>query len=172
MISQPLVLLIKTISPIKPSGMTEKSAWRCLDYPLEMRKNQNFTGKLSTIYAKSSCNNILNLIGEGLPMPSVSYKDKQFEINIEGYLKTFDSWTAEFSRAIAKQEGIEDLTDEHWLIIEYVRNYYAKRGIAPMILKLQRDLKISIWRIHELFPTTSERAICKIAGLPKPTGCI
>ncbi|MDD5451742.1 MAG: TusE/DsrC/DsvC family sulfur relay protein [Desulfovibrionales bacterium] len=105
-------------------------------------------------------------------MPSVSYKDKRFEVNIEGYLKTFDSWTAEFSQAIAKQEGIEDLTDEHWLIIEYVRNYYAKRGIAPMILKLQRDLKISIWRIHELFPTTSERVICKIAGLPKPTGCI
>lgn len=105
-------------------------------------------------------------------MPVISFKKKEFEISEEGYLKLFASWSEEFSHAIARQEGIEDLTDEHWRVIRYVRAYYAKHGIAPMILKLQRDLQLSIWRLHELFPTTSERAICKIAGLPKPTGCI
>ncbi len=105
-------------------------------------------------------------------MPIVSVRNKEFEVNEEGYLKTFDSWAEEFSHAVAKHEGIEELTDEHWRVIRYVRDYYAKRGIAPMILKLQRDLNISIWRLHELFPMTSERGICKIAGLPKPTGCI
>lgn len=105
-------------------------------------------------------------------MLTISFKNKKFEINEEGYLKVFDSWAEEFSHAMARQEGIEKLTDEHWQIIRYVRDYYVKHGIAPMILKLQRDLKISIWRLHELFPTTSERAICKISGLPKPTGCI
>ncbi len=105
-------------------------------------------------------------------MPTMTFNDKDFEINEEGYLRDFGLWTEDFSRGMARQEGVEELSDEHWQVIQYVRDYYARNGIAPMILKLQRSLGLSIWRLHELFPTTSERAICKISGLPKPTGCI
>ncbi|MFH1148390.1 MAG: TusE/DsrC/DsvC family sulfur relay protein [Pseudomonadota bacterium] len=105
-------------------------------------------------------------------MATLVFNQKEFEINEDGYLKSFDQWTEEFSYGMAKQEGVEDLTEDHWRVIHYVRDYYTRNGIAPMVLKLQRALGISIWRLRELFPTTSERAICKISGLPKPTGCI
>ncbi len=106
-------------------------------------------------------------------MAIVSFNEQDFEINEDGYLKDFGRWNEDFSHGMARLEGIEqELTDEHWRLIQYVRDYYAKHGIAPMILKIQRDLGLSIWRLRELFPTTSERAICKISGLPKPTGCI
>ncbi len=71
-----------------------------------------------------------------------------------------------------KEEEIEKLTDEHWAVINYIRQYYLENNIAPMVRKLCKNTGLSLKKIFELFPSGPAKGACKIAGLPKPDGCV
>ena len=73
---------------------------------------------------------------------------------------------------LAGDEEVESLSDDHWKVVNYIREYYLKFGIAPMIRKLCRDTGYDLGTIYELFPSGPAKGACKIAGLPKPTGCV
>jgi tRNA 2-thiouridine synthesizing protein E len=105
-------------------------------------------------------------------MPTVEVEGKAFEVDEDGFLQEPDKWNEEVARMFAKLEGIDDLTDEHWKVINYLRNYYLEFNIAPMIRKLCKDTGFKLKKIYELFPSGPAKGACKIAGLPKPTGCV
>lgn len=106
-------------------------------------------------------------------MAEFEFKGKKFEINEEGFLKHPENWDEELARFIAQQaEGIEQMTEEHWKIVNYIRNYYLQKGQAPMIRKMVAETGISLKRIYELFPSGPAKGACKVAGLPKPDGCV
>ena len=69
-------------------------------------------------------------------------------------------------------EGIGQLTEGHWKVIHYIRNYYLQFGIAPMIRKVCKETGFSLKEIYNLFPSGPAKGACKLAGLPKPTGCV
>jgi len=71
-----------------------------------------------------------------------------------------------------KEEEIEKLTDEHWAVINYIRQYYLENNIAPMVRKVCKNTGLSLKKIFELFPSGPAKGACKIAGLPKPDGCV
>ncbi|MBS3968538.1 MAG: TusE/DsrC/DsvC family sulfur relay protein, partial [Clostridia bacterium] len=73
---------------------------------------------------------------------------------------------------LAKAEEVEELTEAHWELIRYLRNYYAEFGIAPMVRKLTKETGLKLNQVYELFPTGPAKGACKVAGLPKPTGCV
>ncbi len=98
--------------------------------------------------------------------------DMTLEIDEDGFIQEPDKWTEDVAAALAKTEGVEDMTDEHWHVVNYIRNYYAEYGSAPMIRKLCKDTGFKLNKIYELFPSGPAKGACKVAGLPKPTGCV
>ena len=82
------------------------------------------------------------------------------------------SGTRLWLRISATSEGVTELTENHWKVINYLRNYYTQFGIAPMIRKLCKETGFKLNEIYELFPSGPAKGACKLAGLPKPTGCV
>ena len=70
------------------------------------------------------------------------------------------------------EDAKEEMTDEHWKIVNYLRDYYMKFDIAPMIRKLCKETGFPLKKIYELFPSGPAKGACKVAGLAKPTGCV
>ena len=106
-------------------------------------------------------------------MPLVELGGKQYDVDEDGFLQELDKWSPEFAQAYAKEEGIEgQLTEEHWKLINYLRDYYQKFGIAPMIRKLCKETGFDLKKVYELFPSGPAKGACKLAGLAKPTGCV
>ncbi|SPE58613.1 dissimilatory sulfite reductase, gamma subunit [Verrucomicrobia bacterium] len=105
-------------------------------------------------------------------MPTITLSGKQFDVDEDGFIQDAAQWDEVIARALAEQEGIKELTEEHWKVIRFLRDYYLKFGVAPMIRKLTRETGLSLKHIYQLFPTGPAKGACKLAGLPKPTGCI
>ena len=106
-------------------------------------------------------------------MPQLEMGGQTYEVDEDGFLQELDKWNRDFAQGYASIEGIEGtLTEEHWKLIDYIRNYYAQFGIAPMIRKLCKETGFPLKTIYELFPSGPAKGACKVAGLPKPTGCV
>jgi TusE/DsrC/DsvC family sulfur relay protein len=105
-------------------------------------------------------------------MEKVTIAGREFEVDEDGFLQNPDLWDEEVAKEFAKTEGVEALTDDHWAVINYIREYYLKFGVAPMIRKLCKETKKDLKTIYQLFPSGPAKGACKLAGLPKPTGCV
>ena len=100
------------------------------------------------------------------------------ETDEEGYLVNLADWTEEIAVEIAKTEEI-DITENHWEVVNFLREYYDEFQIAPAVRVLTKAIgkrfgkeKGNSKYLYELFPYGPAKQACKIAGLPKPTGCI
>jgi len=76
------------------------------------------------------------------------------------------------ARDFAASEDVPEMTGEHWVLVNYLRNYNLQFGIAPMIRKITKETGIKLAKMYELFPSGPAKGACKVAGLPKPTGCV
>jgi tRNA 2-thiouridine synthesizing protein E len=94
------------------------------------------------------------------------------EVDEDGFIQDPAAWNEQLALAIAETEDVPELTEDHWKVINYLRDYYAQFGIAPMIRKLCKETGFQLKYIYELFPSGPAKGACKIAGLPKPTGCV
>jgi tRNA 2-thiouridine synthesizing protein E len=93
-------------------------------------------------------------------------------VDEDGFIQEPDQWNKDVAKALASTEGVDDLTEDHWKVVEYLRHYYLEFGVAPMIRKLCKESGFPLKRIYELFPSGPAKGACKVAGLPKPTGCV
>jgi tRNA 2-thiouridine synthesizing protein E len=105
-------------------------------------------------------------------MTALDINGVQIEVDEDGFLQDPACWSEDLAKAIADTEDVPELTENHWKVINYLREYYAQFGIAPMIRKLCKDTGFPLKDIYELFPSGPAKGACKIAGLPKPTGCV
>jgi tRNA 2-thiouridine synthesizing protein E len=105
-------------------------------------------------------------------MPKVELEGKVMELDEDGFLQNPDLWTQTVAQYFADQEEIGKLTDEHWKVVNMIRNYYLQFGVAPMIRKVVKDTGFELKYIYTLFPSGPAKGACKVAGLPKPTGCV
>lgn len=105
-------------------------------------------------------------------MPTLEIEGHTFNVDEHGFLQQPEVWDEEVARLFAKAEGIEEMTPDHWRVIHYLRSHFMKYSIAPMIRQLCKDTGFKLKKIYELFPSGPANGACKIAGLPKPTGCI
>jgi len=94
------------------------------------------------------------------------------EVDEDGFMQEPDKWNEEVAKALATTEGVDDMTEDHWKLVNYLRDYYLKYGIAPMIRKLCKETGFSLKKVYELFPSGPAKGACKVAGLSKPTGCV
>jgi tRNA 2-thiouridine synthesizing protein E len=105
-------------------------------------------------------------------MSIVELEGLQVDVDEDGFIQEPDQWTQELAAVIAHTEDVPELTEDHWKVINYLRDYYQQFGIAPMIRKLCKETGFQLKYIYELFPSGPAKGACKIAGLPKPTGCV
>lgn len=111
-------------------------------------------------------------------MSTINVNGKDYEVDEEGYLVNLNDWTAEVGEYLASQDGLE-LKDEHWEIINFLREYYEEYQIAPAVRVLTKAVAKKMGKdkgnskyLYELFPYGPGKQACRFAGLPKPTGCI
>ena len=105
-------------------------------------------------------------------MPTVDYEGQTFNIDEDGFIDDFNNWNEQWVQLVKKEEGIEELTEEHWKVLNVLQDYYKKNGIAPMVRILSKVTGYKLKYIYELFPSGPGKGACKMAGLPKPTGCV
>ncbi|MFH1004182.1 MAG: TusE/DsrC/DsvC family sulfur relay protein [Bacteroidota bacterium] len=105
-------------------------------------------------------------------MATIKIDEKEFEIDGDGFLVSPDVWDEETAKLFAKADGIGELNEKHWAIINYIREYWKEHNMAPMIRKMCQTTNLRLSEIYELFPMGPAKGACKIAGLPKPDGCV
>ena len=105
-------------------------------------------------------------------MPTVELAGKPVSVDEDGFIQEPDAWDRSIAEALAKTEGVEQMADDHWKLVEYIRDYYQKFGIAPMVRKLCKETGFNLTYVYQLFPSGPAKGACKVAGLPKPTGCV
>lgn len=105
-------------------------------------------------------------------MPTITLAGKQFEVDEDGFMLDANLWTEDVANGLAGTEGIAALTEDHWKVIRYLREYYQKFNVAPPIRMLCKQTGFPLKRVYELFSTGPGKGACKLAGLPKPTGCV
>ena len=96
-----------------------------------------------------------------------------YAVDENGFLQDPSIWNDEVAADLATTEGIAEMTDEHWELVRYLRDYYLKFGIAPMVRKLCKETGLQAHATStSCFRPGPANGACKVAGLPKPTGCV
>jgi len=94
------------------------------------------------------------------------------ELNDEGFFVHPEQWTDAMASEIARREGIDELTDAHWKVIHFMRAEYFEKGTGPTVRMLGKTSGVSVKELYQLFPKGPAKMAAKIAGIPKPRGCI
>jgi len=95
-----------------------------------------------------------------------------FEVDGDGFLAHPENWDREVAELIARYDGIMQMTDNHWAIVNIIRRNYEEKGMAPMIRTICQETGLRLRDVYELFPLGPARGACRVAGLPKPDGCV
>ncbi|MGA0805247.1 MAG: TusE/DsrC/DsvC family sulfur relay protein [Pseudohongiellaceae bacterium] len=111
-------------------------------------------------------------------MNSVVAGVHHLELDKDGNLANLDDWSEDVARVLARQAGL-DLTDAHWEILNLMRAFHQRRGIAPVMRILVKLVanelgpeKGNSLYLLQLFPGSPARVASRIAGLPRPANCI
>ena len=94
------------------------------------------------------------------------------ELNDEGFFAHPEQWTEEMVPELARREGLDELTDAHWKVIRFMRSEYLEKGMGPTVRVLGKSSGVSVRELYQLFPKGPAKVAAKIAGIPKPRGCI
>lgn len=105
-------------------------------------------------------------------MPNIEIDNRTFEVDGDGFLMNPDIWNEEVARLFAKYDGIENLSEKHWAVVKIIRRNFEEKGMAPMIRTICQETGLRLREIYELFPLGPARGACRVAGLPKPDGCV
>ncbi len=105
-------------------------------------------------------------------MPTATYAGRTVTVNDEGFLEHPEEWNEAMAPEIASSVGIGELTEQHWRVIKFMRAEYAEKGTGPTVRVLGKSSGVSIKELYELFPKGPAKLAAKIAGIPKPRGCI
>ena len=92
--------------------------------------------------------------------------------NEDGFLSELSSWSREIAEELASRNDIGPLTEDHWKIIEFVKGYYEHHKRGPSILEISKQTNFSSKKICTLFPCGVARGAYRLAGLPRPSGCL
>ena len=105
-------------------------------------------------------------------MPRAKFGGFELEIDEDGFIQEPEKWSEAVAEDLAKTEDVAKMGTDHWNLVNYIRDYYLQFGVAPPIRMLCKKTGFDLKYIYELFPGGPAKGACKVAGLPKPTGCV
>jgi len=105
-------------------------------------------------------------------MTTTTIAGHDVDVNDEGFFEHPEQWSEDMASDLARAEGIEPLTDRHWQVIRFMRKEYQEKGTGPTVRVLGRTSGVPVKELYELFPKGPAKVAAKIAGIPKPRGCI
>jgi tRNA 2-thiouridine synthesizing protein E len=105
-------------------------------------------------------------------MSTLTIAATDVELDDEGFFVHPEQWTGEMAPELARREGIDTLTDGHWQVIRCMRSEYLTKGTGPTVRLLGKTSGVSVKELYLLFPKGPAKVAAKIAGIPKPRGCI
>jgi tRNA 2-thiouridine synthesizing protein E len=105
-------------------------------------------------------------------MTTAMIADTEIELNDEGFFIDPTSWTEAMAPELARREGIDQLTDAHWTVLRFMRSEYFAKGTGPTVRMLGKSSGVSVKELYQLFPKGPAKIAARIAGIPKPRGCI
>ena len=105
-------------------------------------------------------------------MAAVELAGKTVDLDVDGHLANANDWSEELAGAFAAELGIPELTEDHWKVIHFMRKVFTEDGDAPSIRRLTKESGVDTKSLYKLFPKGPAKKAAKIAGLPKPKGCI
>ena len=97
---------------------------------------------------------------------------KTIEFDKDGFMVEPAMWNDGVAAAIAKDEGIDDVSEKHWAVVRFIRKYWEENDLAPPVRMLCQESGVSVREVYKLFTSGPARGACRIAGLPKPDGCV
>ena len=102
----------------------------------------------------------------------ITVNNQTIEMDGDGFMLKPELWNDEVAKVIAQADDINDLTEDHWKVIRIIRQNYEEKGLAPMVRVICKETGLKLKQIYELFPLGPARGACRVAGLPKPEGCV
>ena len=105
-------------------------------------------------------------------MTTATIAGSQVELNDEGFFEDPDQWTEDMVPELAAKEGIDELDDKHWQVIRFMRQEYFDKGTGPTVRALGKTSGVSVKELYQLFPKGPAKVAARMAGIPKPKGCI
>lgn len=105
-------------------------------------------------------------------MTTLTIAARDVELNDEGFFVHPEQWTEDMVPELARREGIDPVTDAHWTVIRFMRDEYAAKGTGPTVRMLGKSSGVSVKELYQLFPKGPAKVAAKVAGIPKPHGCI
>jgi TusE/DsrC/DsvC family sulfur relay protein len=105
-------------------------------------------------------------------MSTATYAGTEVAVNDEGFFADPGQWREEMAPQIAAAEGIPELTGRHWQVIRLMRHEYEEKGTGPTVRALGKTSGVTVKELYQLFPKGPAKLAAKIAGIPKPRGCI
>lgn len=105
-------------------------------------------------------------------MPTKTFDGTAVDVDEQGFFTHPAQWREEMAAEIASSEGIGELTDRHWQVIKFMRDEFDQKGTGPTVRMLGKTSGVPIKELYQLFPKGPAKVAAKIAGIPKPVGCI
>jgi tRNA 2-thiouridine synthesizing protein E len=105
-------------------------------------------------------------------MPTTTIAATDVELDAEGFFVHPEQWTEDMAPELARREGIDPLTDAHWTVLRFMRQQYQEKGTGPTVRVLGKTSGVSVKELYQLFPKGPAKIAARIAGIPKPRGCI
>jgi tRNA 2-thiouridine synthesizing protein E len=105
-------------------------------------------------------------------MTTATISGVEVRLDEEGFFEDPTQWTEDMAPQLAADVGIEALTDRHWQVIRFMRQEYFEKGTGPTVRVLGKTSGVPVKELYQLFPKGPAKTAAKIAGIPKPRGCI
>jgi tRNA 2-thiouridine synthesizing protein E len=105
-------------------------------------------------------------------MSTTTIATTEVELNDEGFFVDPEQWTDDMAPELARREGIDELTSAHWQVLRFMRSEYFAKGTGPTVRMLGKTSGVSVKELYQLFPKGPAKIAARIAGIPKPRGCI
>jgi tRNA 2-thiouridine synthesizing protein E len=94
------------------------------------------------------------------------------KVDGDGFLQQPELWNEAVAVEFARIDGILEMDERHWNMIRYIREYWKESDMAPTVRNLCKQSGLKLSEVYQLFPKGPARGACRIAGLPKPDGCV
>lgn len=98
--------------------------------------------------------------------------DQEYALDGNGFMLEPERWCSDVAVEIARDEGIDEMTEQHWAVVNFIREHWEKTDMAPAVRMLCQQTNMGVRDMYKLFRSGPAKGACRIAGLPRPDGCV